>query len=286
MQVDCCEKCSDKRVLDQILVCIEDPDYQAEILEKILNGEIKRPRDIIDSLSKSSRMKAEPLDDKHDSPWTALKRESKKLKKLERNFALDVENVRGLSRDGDLSSIPEVKMEETENFDQVGADSFDSEIPDEEKFKMETLLVGDNYEPGEDPIGKFKCNMCEKSFATQTHHRKHKIAKHPDRKTLPDKREKIYDCELCGETLKSLEERIVHENNHLLNLNGCQCPVCGIKVCSKLLLTKHIHLAHGNERNCIICQAKFKHWQTMANHIMKEHYEESKSCCICREPVF
>lgn len=135
---------------------------------------------------------------------------------------------------------------------------------------------------GEGPEGKYKCQVCPKSFMFQCYLKSHEIT---HTKARP------YDCEVCGKWFshKSVITRHIERVHHMTPKPKVKvekkfsCDLCGKIFLSRGYLNIHAR-THTGERPfaCEICEMRFTQKIAMQNHMRSMHVAEPQfKCKMC-----
>ena len=134
-------------------------------------------------------------------------------------------------------------------------------------------------------IGKFKCNLCDRSFKVKSE----LIAHKREHKNYP------YSCETCGRGFKWLDSlnghRILHERGlgmrPGLSSQGYACETCGKSFIRPDLLGRH-RLTHSGEKpfKCPVCLKAFRQSGHVTEHLRRHSTERPFKCDICDKAFY
>lgn len=126
--------------------------------------------------------------------------------------------------------------------------------------------------------GSFKCDHCEKVFASRTKKHYHEKMKHLGARN-------ISNCPYCNVPFRSYYQR----NQHLVKVHNNEaqykCNVCSKSYILKSLLMYHIKKSHLMERNCQCteCGYRFFSKKALKAHMVKHTGERIYSCEVCHK---
>jgi len=106
---------------------------------------------------------------------------------------------------------------------------------------------------------RYKCDQCDKSFATNKYLKKHLVV-HTGIKA--------YKCEICNNTFTQGSGLNLHIKQVHNKERNYHCTICGKTFASNTRLTRHM-LIHTGERpyQCIICEKGFREQHHLKNHM-------------------
>ncbi|KAG6460262.1 hypothetical protein O3G_MSEX011859 [Manduca sexta] len=126
--------------------------------------------------------------------------------------------------------------------------------------------------------GSFKCDHCDKVFATRSKKCYHEKMKHLGARN-------ISNCPYCNEPFRSYYQR----NQHLVKVHNNEaqykCNVCNKAYILKSLLMYHIKKSHLMERNCQCTECGFRFFSKKAlkAHMVKHTGERIYACEVCKK---
>lgn len=126
--------------------------------------------------------------------------------------------------------------------------------------------------------GIFPCEVCNKSFTTQTKKRNHMKGVHTNSGWLRNK------CPQCPEVFASYYER----SEHLVKLHNAvpvvhPCNACNKVYKKKYELNRHIRHHHLQQKSflCDLCNARFYSKRGLSDHFIRHTGGEMASCDVC-----
>ena len=130
---------------------------------------------------------------------------------------------------------------------------------------------------------KFKCDLCPKSYFTNSSLSNHKVANHQDSKGTP------FKCSGCFRTFRTAKVRDHHSSTCLKDgkskKEAFECRLCNKMFGYKNNLTAHQRSAHGLESkkvleyNCKHCKEVIKGKLRLSKHIITAHPDVSGELC-------
>ncbi|XP_058178047.1 transcription factor grauzone-like [Anopheles ziemanni] len=137
-------------------------------------------------------------------------------------------------------------------------------------LKMHTL-----NRHGDPEAKKYKCGQCKQSFLQLSVYNSHKKSHTKVR------------CKICEKTLASINSLKVHMETKHGNQPKLICPTCGIELCTKYAMDRHINSHMGIETierlQCNLCLKWFNGKPNLKTHIRRMHEETDVSQCeICQ----
>jgi len=178
-----------------------------------------------------------------------------------------------------LITVPKMKLlksvkRENQNFPKIAQKTKEkkSKTPGR-KFDPE---IGKKYSPIVHEGNKvFKCNECEKTYATAEYARIHISSEHEGNRPM---------CTICAKTFSSinvLQKHIieVHEKK-----TAAKCDKCDKIFTQKHALKRHVDSVHEGKRPhlCTICGSSFAENRKLQIHIAAVHKKEKPfSCHLC-----
>ncbi|XP_062533946.1 transcription factor grauzone-like [Armigeres subalbatus] len=128
-----------------------------------------------------------------------------------------------------------------------------------------------------------KCEICNRSFKSQSSVNRHKEEVHPEEHQL------IFKCERCPKSFPKQKLLQRHIDQHeTLEKEKAKCPTCGKCFKTKVHLRRHILAVHEKsfEFICEVCSKGFlKHSELKAHQVYHEltAEQQKKQCPICNK---
>ncbi|XP_045505976.1 zinc finger protein 436-like [Colias croceus] len=154
-----------------------------------------------------------------------------------------------------------------------------------------TIIIEDVYDNGnreyvpeqkktkkkerEKPVNRYKCNLCNNTFTSETTFNSHKIIHQTDME---------YTCDLCKETFDTNKHLLKHKTTWH-NDNDCY-------LCKKCKCAFSDHRSYTNHRighlkppyKCFECNFQFTKKTSLQSHIFL-HYNIQTECSVCKKMI-
>ena len=127
-------------------------------------------------------------------------------------------------------------------------------------------------------IRSIKCDICQETFQTQSHLKRHKIYKH----TTAIPKFKCSEPE-CNKEFKINDDLVRHIRNVHAKGDQIKCAICFISLSNKSHLTRHIRTVHNSSFEwipCSHCKLKFQTNDELALH-QQDHLSDETNICHC-----
>ena len=145
--------------------------------------------------------------------------------------------------------------------------------------KMANLIEGDeksySTSSNEQPMKKYKCEICPKSFDRRPY-----LSDHMNSHT----KERPIECEFCSKTFLGSGTLFNHRKSHFPPM--LKCDFCPKMFTLKRGLEQHMNLHKGEKPfKCDKCDERFAHSCGLSQH-RKKHSEPQFSCPYCEKKFF
>lgn len=129
-------------------------------------------------------------------------------------------------------------------------------------------------------LGSFKCKHCPKVFNT-------KLKAYYHERGVHTKKNKVKNCEICGEKFETLWKRQKHQfNEHGISvpkLTKVKCTICDREFSDQSANNLHFRRCHLMEKNhkCDYCDMRFFDTTSVRKHMFKHTGEKNFHCDLC-----
>ena len=136
-------------------------------------------------------------------------------------------------------------------------------------------LVGDEPRDGDGVSGRYKCDICDRTFS-----QKKDLLHH----AYIHKENPKYDCPICGKILTSKVGYDRHVGSHEKGRKTVKCKICQAQCSSKTDLEEHHRKFHLEQKpfTCEICKAEFS-WEENLHKHQRMHLVENYQCEMCNK---
>lgn len=130
------------------------------------------------------------------------------------------------------------------------------------------LIMAKHGEHADEPVTKFDCDKCDRSFATGEYLQKHKKYFHATDQL---------ECDFCSKVFRNK----LSLRRHVLTHIKVSCKICGKKL-NKSRLNNHLNYYHGNEKfQCDFCGKKEQRRGEIIHHMKVWHLQNR--CPVCAQ---